>query len=200
MTLRCLVADDHPALTAAVSQYLEGCGFTVVGPAPDGRRALALARAEQPELAVVDYRMPRLAGIELVQALRDAAPATAVCVYTAEGDAALADGVLTAGAAAVVLKESPLADLADALEAARAGRTYVDPALRGGPRRRGSLTERELDVLRLLAEGLPHEEIGRRLGIGSETVRTHLRKASERLGASTRTQAVATALRLGLIS
>jgi DNA-binding NarL/FixJ family response regulator len=85
-----------------------------------------------------------------------------------------------------------------ALDAARAGRAYLDPALRA--RRRGSLTERELDVLRLLAEGLPHEEIGRRLGIGSETVRTHLRKASERLGASTRTQAVATALRLGLIA
>ena len=64
----------------------------------------------------------------------------------------------------------------------------------------GKLTARELDLLRLLAEGLQHEEIGRRLGISSETVRTHLRKASDRLGASTRTQAVATALRLGLIT
>jgi DNA-binding CsgD family transcriptional regulator len=66
--------------------------------------------------------------------------------------------------------------------------------------RTSPLTERELEVLRLLADGLRHEEIGKRLGIGSETVRTHLRKASDRLGAATRTQAVATALRQGLIS
>lgn len=196
--VRCLVADDHPALTAAVSQYLTGSGYEVVGPASNGRAALALAAAERPEAAVVDYRMPRLGGSELVAALRAASPATAVCVYTAEADDDVGREVLAAGAAALVLKESPLADLGRALEAARAGRTYVDPALRRA--RRQGLTERELDVLRLLAEGLAHEEIGRRLGIGSETVRTHLRKASERLGASTRTQAVATALRLGLIA
>lgn len=196
--VRCLVADDHPALTAAVSQYLANAGYAIVGPAPNGRAALALAAAERPDAAVVDYRMPRLAGTELVAALRAASPATAVCVYTAEADDDVGREVLAAGAAALVLKESPLADLGRALEAARAGRTYVDPALRRT--RRQGLTERELDVLRLLAEGLAHEEIGRRLGIGSETVRTHLRKASERLGASTRTQAVATALRLGLIA
>lgn len=197
--LRCLVADDHPALTAAVSQYLTASGYTVVGPASNGRAALTLAAAERPESAVVDYRMPRLAGAELVAALQEASPATAVCVYTAEADEDVARAVLAAGASAVVLKESPLPDVVRALEMARAGRTYVDPALCRA-RRDGRLTERELDVLRLLADGLAHEEIGRTLGIGSETVRTHLRKASERLGASTRTQAVAAALRLGLIA
>jgi DNA-binding NarL/FixJ family response regulator len=197
-SMRCLVADDHRALTAAVSQRIAAAGYLVVGPARTGRAAVALAAAEQPDTAVVDYRMPMPCGGELVRALLSASPATKVCVYTAEGDDELAREVVGAGAVAVVLKESPLSDLVRALDAARAGRTYLDPALRA--RRRGSLTERELDVLRLLAEGLPHEEIGRRLGIGSETVRTHLRKASERLGASTRTQAVATALRLGLIA
>jgi DNA-binding NarL/FixJ family response regulator len=197
---RCLIADDHPALTSAVSSYLAENGFDVVGPASDGRRAVALITEEKPELALVDYRMPRLSGAELVRALREASPDTHLVVYTADGDERLAREVLNAGAVAVVLKEAPLADLVRALEAALSGNSYLDPALAKNPVPGGKLTQRELDVLGLLAEGLQHEEIGRRLGISSETVRTHLRKASDRLGASTRTQAVATALRLGLIA
>lgn len=196
---RCLIADDHPALTSAVSSYLSENGFEIVGPAPDGRRAVALAAEEKPELALVDYRMPRLMGVELIAAVREASPETRICVYTADGDEKLAADVLAAGASALVLKEAPLADLVRALEATLAGGSYLDPAI---PRTAagGKLTQRELDVLGLLAEGLQHEEIGRRLGISSETVRTHLRKACDRLGAATRTQAVATALRMGLIA
>ena len=99
-----------------------------------------------------------------------------------------------------MLKEAPLADLVRALESARAGVVYLDPALHRPGAAGEKLTTRELDVLRLLADGLPHEQIGSRLGITAETVRSHVRKASARLGASTRTQAVATALRLGLIT
>jgi DNA-binding NarL/FixJ family response regulator len=196
---RCLIADDHPALTIALSTYLESAGFTVVGPVPDGRRAVELAEAEQPELALVDLRMPQLSGTELVHALREASPNTRVIVYTADADQRLAREVLDAGAGALVLKEAPLADVVRALDAALSGDAYLDPAL-GGTVPTARLTQRERDVLSLLAEGLQHEEIGRRLGIGSETVRTHLRKACDRLGAATRTQAVAQALRLGLIT
>ncbi|MGH3026726.1 MAG: LuxR C-terminal-related transcriptional regulator, partial [Gaiellaceae bacterium] len=145
-------------------------------------------------------RMPYLAGVRLVRALRDASPATRIAVYTADGDELLAESVLEAGASGVILKEAPLADLLRALEAVLSGRTYVDPTLLREASPRTQLTQRELDVLGLLAEGLPHAEIGDRLGISSETVRTHLRKASNRLGAATRTQAVATALRRGLIA
>lgn len=196
----CLLADDHPALTAAVSAYLSESGFEIVGPVPDGRRAVELASSARPQLALVDYRMPYLAGVALVRALREASSATRIAVYTADGDELLAESVLEAGASAIILKEAPLADLLRALEAVLSGRTYVDPTLlrEGSPRTQ--LTQRELDVLVLLAEGLPHAEIGVRLGISSETVRTHLRKASNRLGAATRTQAVATALRRGLIA
>jgi DNA-binding NarL/FixJ family response regulator len=197
---RCLIADDHPALTSAVSAFLADNGFDIVGPVPDGRRAVALAIDEQPDLALIDYRMPRLAGLDLVLALREASPDTRIVVYTADGDETLAHEVLDAGAVALVLKEAPLADLVRALEAALAGRSYLDPALARTTAKNSKLTQRELDVLALLAEGLQHEEIGRRLGISSETVRTHLRKASDRLGASSRTQAVATALRMGLIA
>ncbi len=196
---RCLIADDHPALTTAVSSYLADNGFQIVGPAPDGRRAVALAETEKPDLALVDYRMPRLSGLDLIQEVLRVSPETRVCVYTADGDAQLAKDVLAAGAVALILKEAPLADLVRALESALHGGSYLDPAV-APAKRSGNLTQREIDVLGLLAEGLQHEEIGRRLGISSETVRTHLRKACDRLGAATRTQAVATALRLGLIT
>ncbi len=196
---RCLIADDHPALLSAVSGYLSQNGFEVVGPVSDGRRAVALAAETKPELALIDFRMPRLAGTELIRQLREASPDTVIAVYTADADETIARDVMAAGAVAIVLKEAPLVDLVRALEAALAGGSYLDPALQRDNAPKGKLTARELDVLRLLAEGLQHEEIGRRLGISSETVRTHLRKASNRLGASTRTQAVATALRLGFI-
>jgi DNA-binding NarL/FixJ family response regulator len=102
-----------------------------------------------------------------------------------------------------VLKEAPLPDVARALGAVLAGGSYVDPALGVVSLTKrpvsSELTRREADVLTLLAEGFTYEEIGRRLGISSETVRTHLQKACGRLGASTRTHAVATAIRLGLI-
>jgi DNA-binding NarL/FixJ family response regulator len=197
---RCLIADDHPALTSAVSTYLSHNGFEVVGPAADGQRAVAIAMEEQPELALVDFRMPRLSGLDLIAKLREVSPDTRVVVYTADADEQIASDVLAGGASALVLKEAPLADLVRALESTLAGGSYLDPSLTRLSAPASKLTQRELDVLGLLAEGLPHEEIGRRLGISSETVRTHLRKASDRLGASTRTQAVATALRLGLIA
>jgi DNA-binding NarL/FixJ family response regulator len=195
----CLLADDHPALTVAIAAFLSENGFAVVGPVADGRRAVALAEQTKPELAVIDYRMPRLAGVELIRALRVASPETRIAIYTADADENIARDVLEAGAVAIVLKEAPLADLVRALEAALAGNSYIDPALAKASKPNGKLTQRELEVLRLLAEGHQHEEIGRQLGISAETVRTHLRKASDRLGAATRTQAVATALRRGLI-
>ena len=197
---RCLIADDHPALTSAVSAYLAESGFEIVGPAVDGRRAVELVAAEKPELALVDYRMPRLSGPELVHAVKEAAPDTRIAIYTADGDADVAEAVFEAGASALILKAAPLADLDRALQALLNGNSYLDPGLHRLAQPASRLTERELDVLRLLAEGFPHEEIGKTLGISSETVRTHLRKASDRLGASTRTQAVATALRMGLIT
>jgi len=201
----CLVADDHPALVAAVCDYLRDEDFEIVGPASDGVQALAAVEELRPELAVVDYRMPRVGGRELVSRIKEISPSTRVAVYTAEADEQLVVEALDAGADAIVLKEAPLEDLVRALRSILAGRPYVDPALAGaafasGTRPASRLTAREVDVLTLLAEGLSHEAIGGRLEIASETVRTHARKAADRLGAKTRTQAVATAIRLGLIS
>ena len=198
---RCLLADDHPALTVAVSTYLSENGFDVVGPVADGRRAVALAEQVKPELALVDFRMPRLSGVELIKALLEVSPKTRIAVYTADADEQIARDVLDAGA--VGARAEGGAARRSRPRARGCARRQLVPrprAREGRPSPDRELTQRELDVLGLLAEGLQHEEIGRRLGISSETVRTHLRKASDRLGAATRTQAVATALRLGLIA
>lgn len=204
MSVRCLVADDHPALLQAVCDYLQANRLIVVGTAPDGERAVALAAETRPDVALVDFRMPRLAGVELIARLVDTSPETKIVVYTADADEALVRGSLGAGASAVLLKESPLDDLVRAVETALAGATYVDPALAafgldaafGTP----VLTDRECSVLTLLAEGMSHDEIGAELSISGETVRTHVRKASKRLGGATRTETVAKALRMGLIA
>jgi DNA-binding NarL/FixJ family response regulator len=199
---RILVADDHPALLAAVSIFLAESGFDVVAQAADGATAVALAGEHRPEAVLLDYRMPRLSGPDLVRELR-AETGASVAVYTADADERVVAEAIAAGAAAVVLKEAPLADVTRALSAILAGGTYVDPALGvvtlTGGRASVTLTQREADVLLLLADGHTYEAIGRRLEISPETVRTHLQKACDRLNASTRTHAVATAIRLGLI-
>lgn len=202
---RCLLADDHPALVAAIGDLLEENGFEVVGPAVDGAGAVGLAETERLDVAVVDYRMPGLGGTELIRRLKEAAPELALLVYTADADGRVAREALERGADGILLKEAPLPDLLRALAAVRDGQRYVDPALAamlvgaGRPPAASALTEREREVLARVADGKTHEEIAGELGIGTETVRTHLRKACERLGAATKTQAVASALRLGLI-
>jgi DNA-binding NarL/FixJ family response regulator len=200
--LRCLVADDHPALVAAVSDFLENYGFVVVGQAQDGLTAVASVKETKPDVALVDYRMPLLEGAELLVQLRECAPEMLIAVYTAEPDQGVVGAVFEAGADALILKDAPLTDLGQALEAICLGGRYVDPALArvalGEVPSKPTLTPRESEVLAHVADGLSHEEIGRRLSISPETVRTHVRKACERLNARTRTHAVATALRLGL--
>ena len=195
-----VVADDHPAMLASVVEILGRNGFDVVGEAADGQQALALIESTRPRLALVDVRMPRLSGVEVAVRAAAVAPETAIVFYTAFGDRALLSEALDAGVRGFVLKEAPLADLVRALEAALNGSSYLDPALAKHPAPGGKLTQRELDVLGLLSDGLANEEIGKRLHISPETVRTHVRKAMAKLEADTRTQAVATALRQSIIS
>jgi DNA-binding NarL/FixJ family response regulator len=205
--ISCLVADDHPAVVEAVSDVLAAAGVRVVAKARDGEEALALIGSAAPQVALLDLRMPRLSGIEVARALgRSGEATTAVILYTAFGDRALLTEALDAGARGFVLKEAPLAEVVRAVELVSAGRTYVDPVLAGvisssaATGKIVTLTQRERDVLRLLADGLSNEEIGKELFISPETVRTHLRKAMAKLDADTRTEAVATALRQSLIA
>jgi DNA-binding NarL/FixJ family response regulator len=203
----CLVADDHPAVLEAVGDYLEQTGIRVAGRARDGEEALQKIESLRPDVALVDLRMPRLGGIELARQVSRAHPDTAVILYTGYGDRAQLTEALDAGARGFVLKEAPLDDLVRAVEAVARGDTYVDPVLAGvlatataGVGQVPTLTQRERDVLRLLADGLSNEEIGKKLFISAETVRTHIRKAMDKLDADTRTQAVAKAIRQSLIA
>ncbi|HXH89256.1 MAG TPA: response regulator transcription factor [Gaiellaceae bacterium] len=204
--ITCLVADDHPAVVEAVADVLAENGIEIAGRARDGREALEKIVATKPQVALLDLRMPALSGIEVARELVRAAPETAVILYTAFGDRALLTEAMDAGARGFVLKEAPLAEVVRAVELVAAGRTYVDPVLAGvlsssaATEKMSKLTQRERDVLRLLADGLANEEIGKALFISPETVRTHVRKAMAKLDADTRTQAVATALRQSLIA
>jgi DNA-binding NarL/FixJ family response regulator len=204
--ISCLVADDHPAMIEAVCDVLEEHGIEIIGRARDGEEALQKLETRKPTVALVDLRMPRLSGIELARRATRSTPETAVILYTAHGERALLTEALDAGARGFLLKEAPLSDLVRAVEMAAGGQTYVDPGLAGvlassdAAAKATKLTQRERDVLRLLADGLTNEEIGKRLFISPETVRTHVRKAMDKLDADTRTEAVATALRQSLIA
>ena len=204
--MSCVVADDHPAVLAAVSDYLKANGIEIAGRAVDGEDAIAKIESLRPSVALVDVRMPRLGGIEVARHLSRSTPHTGVLLYTGYGDRALVMEALDAGARGFVLKEAPLVDLLRAVETVASGGSYVDPVLAGvlasaeATGRLPQITQRERDVLRLLADGLSNEEIGKSLFISPETVRTHVRKAMTKLDADTRTQAVATALRQSLIA
>jgi DNA-binding NarL/FixJ family response regulator len=203
--ITCVIADDHPAMLTAIADTLERSGVEIVGRASDGQEALVQIEAQHPRIAIVDVRMPRLSGIEVATKSAVVAPNTSIIFYTAYGDRALLSEALDVGARGFVLKEAPLPDLVRAVERVAAGDAYVDPVLAGilvsaQSEKIPSLTQREREVLRLLADGLSNEEIGKRLFISPETVRTHVRKAMAKLEADTRTQAVAIALRQSLIS
>jgi len=204
--IACVVADDHPAVLEAVAEFLAQSGIEIAARAQNGQEALDKIEQRKPQVALVDVRMPGLGGIEVARRAQRSAPDTAILLYTGYGDRALLTEALDAGVRGFVLKEAPMDDLLRALQAVAAGGTYVDPVLAGtlAAASLGSalpqLTQRERDVLRLLADGLSNEEIGKRLFISAETVRTHVRKAMDKLDADTRTQAVARALRDQLIA
>jgi DNA-binding NarL/FixJ family response regulator len=204
--ITCLVADDHPAVLEAVSGFLATKGVNVVARARDGVEALEAVREHTPQVALIDIRMPHKSGIEVAREAARISPETAIILYTGAAEQENVTEALDAGARGFLLKEAPLDDLVRAVETVADGGVYVDPVLAGviasaeGARQSPKITQREREVLRLLADGLRNEEIGRRLFISPETVRTHLRKAMDKLEADTRTQAVAEAIRQKLIA
>jgi DNA-binding NarL/FixJ family response regulator len=204
--ITCVVADDHPAVLEAVVEFLVQAGIELLARARDGEEALEKIEQRKPQVALVDVRMPKLGGIELTRRAQRSTPETSILLYTGYGDRALLTEALDAGVRGFVLKEAPMDDLVRAVQSVAAGGTYVDPVLAGTlaassiGNKLPELTQRERDVLRLLADGHANEEIGKRLYISAETVRTHVRKAMDKLDADTRTQAVARALRDRLIA
>lgn len=195
-----VLADDHPAIRMGVRMRLEREeGVTIVGEASDGPHAIELIRELHPDVAVVDLRMPTTGGIEVTTAV--SGNHTRVVVLSAVGDAHMVQEALDAGAAGYVDKESPLDVLVSAVHAAARGRSFVDPALVSGlldgTERR--LSQREREVLQLAADGLQNRAIAERLHLSEETVKSHVSNVIRKLDASSRTQAVAEALRRSMI-
>jgi len=205
--IRLLVADDHPAILDAVAQFIaEEEDIELVARAADGEQALRLIETRQPDVAVLDIRMPKLGGIEILRKLAEAKNALPVILFTGYPERGLLLECLDVGARGFVLKESPLADLMRAVTIVAHGGTYIDPVLAGvlaGPQvaeRLPVLTKREREVLRLLSDGMRNEQVASELLISPLTVRSHVKNAMEKLEADTRTQAVASALRQSLIT
>ena len=199
-----VVADDHPAVLDSVSRYLAGDGCEIVATASNCGTAEAAVLEHQPAVVVLDVAMPGGSGLDLLRTIVRRSPETAVVLYTGAVQPSLAREALESGASGFVLKEAPLADLSRAIRSVVNGQVYIDPAVAAGlvhgddsvPK----LTKRECDVLRLLARGLRYREIGAELFISEETVRTHLQRATKKIGAHSRTEAVVLALRMSLIS
>ena len=206
MSITCVLADDHPPVLQFLSRYLSNQGITITASTRDGAQALQKIEQTKPTVAVLDARMPRVSGLDVLRLLTESGSPTRVILYTGYGDDALLSDALDAGVGGVIDKEAPLDDLVRAIGVVAEGGTYLDPTAAAAliaQRRRNrnrELTQRERDVLRLLSEGKTNEQIGTDLKISPQTVRTHVQKAMEKLGATTRVQAVATALRESLIA
>ena len=201
--LTCVVADDHPVVGDAISAVLTANGIEVIAVARDGEGALEVIAQERPLIALVDMGLPGLDGAEVARRVPRVSAETSVIVFTGRSDFAVLTEALDAGARGFVLKEAPLPDLVRAIEMVAQGGVYVDPALASlliEPEHSDKLTPREREILRLIADGLGNEQIGMRLFISPQTVRTHVGKAMEKLEVHSRTEAVAVALRKKLIA
>jgi two-component system nitrate/nitrite response regulator NarL len=200
--LRLLLVDDHPALRAGIRLQLEsGLVATVVGEASDGSSALAEIERLRPDVALVDLRMPGMDGLDLTRTVVRDELGTRIVLLSALTEPHLVRSALDAGAWGYVGKEAPLDVICDAIAAVGTGTRYIDPTLLAalvGPTA-NQLTPREREVLQLAADGHQNKVIALELGLGDETVKTHLSTIMRKLDAASRTEAVAFALRRSII-
>ena len=181
--------------------------LAVVGEAADGAEAVLLARQLRPDVVLMDLLMPVMDGIAATSAIRDELPETEVIALTSVLESDSVVGAVKAGAIGYLLKDTQASELRSAIKAAAAGQVQLSPqasaylmhAVRA-PERPEMLTERETDVLRLLAQGQSNKEIAHHLNIVEDTVKTHVRHILAKLGVQSRTQAALCAIRLGLVS
>jgi DNA-binding NarL/FixJ family response regulator len=206
--IRVLLADDHPVVRAGIRNELQAAGIQVVGEAASGEQALRLVEELQPDVLVLDVEMPGLNGVEVARRLRERHPALPILVLSAYDHAAYVFGLLEAGATGYVLKDEALETIVMAVEGAVKGEMWLSPrvaakvtkrALGREKATRPALSEREVEVLRLVAAGRTDGEIGQELSIAERTVRYHLRNIYDKLGVKARVEAVAWAVREGLV-
>lgn len=202
--VRVLVVDDHPVVRDGLVAMLGADpGIDVIGSAQDGQEALEMITEHGPEVVLMDLRMPRLGGVEAIRALRGRGDRTRVLVLTTYDTDREIVGALDAGADGYLLKDARGAELVRAVHDLAAGRPVLVPAalaaLTGSRQSRPSLSARESEVLRLVADGCTNRAVATRLGIGEATVKTHLVHVYEKLGVGDRASAVRAAWEKGLV-
>ena len=211
--IRILLADDHVVVREGTRQILERqADLSVVAEASDGRETVALAEQLHPDVAVVDVSMPVMNGIEATKGIKRVSPETIVLVLTAYDYDEYVFAILEAGAAGYLLKNARASELVDAVRRVHAGESVLNPVVARKVLRRvvhsepspeeargESLTDRELEVLRLAAQGLSNRQIADTLVVSPRTVQSHLANIFGKLQVGSRTEAVMVGLRRGWI-
>jgi NarL family two-component system response regulator LiaR len=214
-TIRILIADDHAFVREGTRRILEQePDLEVVAEAGDGEEAVKLACDLKPDVALVDVAMPRIDGIEATRRIKTQCPAVAVLVLSAYDDDQFIFGLLEAGAAGYLLKSVRGQEIVDAIRAVHAGESVLHPSVArkvlnrfagvsGKPRERKSLdllTEREMEVLKMVTKGLSNKDIAEGLCLSVRTVQGHLANIFNKLRVSSRTEAVVHALKEGWVT
>lgn len=211
--IRVLLADDHVLVRQGIRQFLaEAEGMEVIAEADDGAEAVRLVEKHRPDVAVLDIRMPNVTGVEATRRIKQHHPDVRVLILTAYDDDPYVFALLQAGADGYVLKTAPAEDLVQAVRDVHAGTAALSPTIATKVVRQMSqqrpesatdqvepLTEREIEVLRLAAQGMTNREIGQELDISHRTVQGHLAHVYGKLQVNSRTEAVTEALKRGWI-
>jgi len=211
MAIRVVMADDHVLVRQGMRNILERDGaIRVVGEAGNGREAVQLTGGLRPDVVLMDIAMPEIDGIEATRVIKETYPGTAVLVLTAYEDDGYIFALLEAGAAGYLLKNSRSDELVSAVKAVHAGESVLSPAvarkvlMRFIPAGDGhgrveldTLTERELEILKLAAAGLPNKRIASQLQLSPRTVQLYLARIFEKMSVASRTEAVVGALKRG---
>jgi two-component system, NarL family, response regulator LiaR len=208
MTIRLLLVDDHAVVRQGLRMFLSlDPDFEIVGEAADGNAALKLARELQPDVVLMDLLMPGMDGIEATGILRREMPDIEVIALTSVLEDSSVVGAIRAGAIGYLLKDTEANELIRSIKAAAEGQVQLSPQAAArlmrevrAPESPEALTERETEVLRLLAQGQSNKEIARQLSIGEKTVKTHVSSILGKLNVSSRTQAALYAVRIGLVA
>ena len=208
MVIRVLIADDHSVVREGLRMFLgRDPELEVVGEAADGREAVERSRQLRPDVVLMDLLMPVMDGITAISVIRNELPEIEVIALTSVLESAAVVGAVRAGAIGYLLKDTQAPELRRAIKAAAAGQVQLSPQASAylmrevrTPEMTEVLTEREMEVLRLLVQGQSNKEIARDLQIAEDTVKTHVKHILAKLGVQSRTQAVLGAIRLGLVS
>jgi two-component system, NarL family, response regulator LiaR len=208
MPIRILIVDDHAVVRQGLKMFLGlDPELEIIGEAVDGKQALQMAREIKPDVILMDLLMPVMDGIQTTAAVRAELPDTEVIALTSVLEDSSVVGAIRAGAIGYLLKDTQSDELIRAIKAAADGQVQLSPRAAARlmrevrtPENPETLTERETDVLRLLAEGKSNKEIAHELSIGEKTVKTHVSNILSKLNVSSRTQAALYAARIGLVS